>query len=121
MAREPWKLRKRPRRFLRRKYAKRLAEIAGDVGEARLRDDVARSVANYVKLVAGLKIESETQGPGTVSRLLRAGSWQVCAKNMTKVDWISDRLGNGSVPLDFTGTVFVERLERRVRVDFSFS
>ncbi|CAE7884810.1 TY2B-C [Symbiodinium microadriaticum] len=65
-----------------RKYAKRLAEIAGDVGEARLRDDVARSVANYVKLV--------------------------CAKNMTKVDWISDRLGNGSVPLDFTGTVFVE-------------
>ncbi|CAE7210619.1 unnamed protein product [Symbiodinium natans] len=65
-----------------RKYAKRLAEIAGDVGEARLRDDVARSVANYVKLV--------------------------CAKNMTKVDWIADRLGNGSIPMDFTGTVFVE-------------
>ncbi|CAE7252574.1 unnamed protein product [Symbiodinium pilosum] len=65
-----------------RKYAKRLAEIAGDVGEARLRDDVAHSVANYVKLV--------------------------CAKNMTKVDWIADRLGNGSLPLDFTGTVFVE-------------
>ena len=40
--------------FLARKYAKRLAEIAGDVGEARLRDDVAHSVANYVKLVPRL-------------------------------------------------------------------
>ena len=38
-----------------RKYAKRLAEIAGDVGEARLRDDVAKSVASYVKLVSGLQ------------------------------------------------------------------
>ena len=35
---------------------------------------------------------------------------EVCAKNMTKVDWIADRLGNGSLPLDFTGTVFVETL-----------
>ncbi|CAJ1415318.1 unnamed protein product, partial [Effrenium voratum] len=65
-----------------RKYAKRLAEIAGQVGRALMRDDVANSVAAYVRLV--------------------------CAKNMTKVGWISDRLGNGSVPLDFTGTVFVE-------------
>lgn len=65
-----------------RKYAKRLAEIAGAVGQAYMRDDVAISVANYVKLV--------------------------CAKNMTKVRWIADRLGNNSVPMDFTAAVFVE-------------
>eukprot|EP00435_Cladocopium_sp_Y103_P018670 s495_g4.t1 len=65
-----------------RKYAKRLAEIAGAVGQAYMRDDVAISVANYVKLV--------------------------CAKNMTKVGWIADRLGNNSVPMDFTAAVFVE-------------
>lgn len=65
-----------------RKYAKRMAEIAGSVSQAYMRDDVALSVANYVKLV--------------------------CAKNMTKVGWIADRLGNSSVPLDFTAAVFGE-------------
>ena len=112
-----WKLRSR-RQFLRRKYAKRMAEIAGDVGEARLRDDVARSVANYVKLVAGLQWANR---PHRDCQPLLSSWFEVCAKNMTKVDWIADRLGNGSVPLDFTGTVFVERLERSVSVDVTVS
>eukprot|EP00913_Durusdinium_trenchii_P019953 g18754.t1 len=59
-----------------RKYSKRLAEISGTVAQAKMRDDVALSVANYVKL------------------------------NMTKVGWIADRLGNNSVPLDFSAAVF---------------
>eukprot|EP00930_Biecheleria_cincta_P066997 TRINITY_DN5335_c0_g1_i1.p1 TRINITY_DN5335_c0_g1~~TRINITY_DN5335_c0_g1_i1.p1 ORF type:complete len:1088 (-),score=259.25 TRINITY_DN5335_c0_g1_i1:105-3368(-) len=65
-----------------RRYAKRLAEIGGNVGRAKMRDEVAKSVSNYIRLV--------------------------CAKNMTKVGWVSDRLTNDSVPLDFTAVVLVE-------------
>eukprot|EP00930_Biecheleria_cincta_P034768 TRINITY_DN23984_c0_g1_i1.p1 TRINITY_DN23984_c0_g1~~TRINITY_DN23984_c0_g1_i1.p1 ORF type:complete len:1081 (+),score=234.99 TRINITY_DN23984_c0_g1_i1:65-3307(+) len=65
-----------------RRYARKLAEIGGAVGQAKMRDEVAKAVANYVGLV--------------------------CAKNMTKVGWIADRLTNESVPLDFTGSVLVQ-------------
>jgi len=65
-----------------RRYGKKLAEIGGNVGRAKMRDEVAYSVSNYIRLV--------------------------CAKNMTKVGWVADRLTNDSVPLDFTATVLVE-------------
>lgn len=65
-----------------RRYARKLAEIGGTVGQARMRDEIAKAVANYIGLV--------------------------CAKNMTKVGWIADRLTNQSLSLDFTGNVLVQ-------------
>jgi len=65
-----------------RNYAKRLAKISGAVGRATQRDEVASSVADYVRLV--------------------------CAKNETKVEWIADALSNGTLNIDFVGTVMVE-------------
>lgn len=65
-----------------RRYAKKLAEIGGNVGRAKMRDEVATSTANYIRLV--------------------------CAKNQTKVGWVADRLTNNSVPLDFVATVLIE-------------
>mmetsp|Transcript_77648 Transcript_77648/g.136988 ORF Transcript_77648/g.136988 Transcript_77648/m.136988 type:complete len:1098 (+) Transcript_77648:77-3370(+) len=65
-----------------RNYAKRLAEIAGAVGQATMRSEVASSTADYLRLV--------------------------CAKNETKVGWIADRLSNNSLVGDFIGSVLVE-------------
>mmetsp|Transcript_99917 Transcript_99917/g.213941 ORF Transcript_99917/g.213941 Transcript_99917/m.213941 type:complete len:1049 (-) Transcript_99917:131-3277(-) len=62
-----------------RTYAKKLSTIAGNVGAARLRDEVAEAVASYLTLVS--------------------------AKNMTKVGWVSDALTNGSLPMAFTADV----------------
>jgi len=62
-----------------RSYAKKLAQVAGQVGGAKLRDEVANGVVSYLQLVA--------------------------AKNMTKVEWIADRLTNESVPLAFSACV----------------
>jgi len=65
-----------------RNYAKRLSEIAGAVGAATRRDEIADSVADYLRLV--------------------------CGKNQSRVEWIADRLTNGSVNEDFVGSVLVE-------------
>jgi len=65
-----------------RTYARRLAEISGNVAAARQRDEVALAVTDYLTLV--------------------------CAKNMTKVGWIADRLGNNSLPMEFTADVLVQ-------------
>eukprot|EP00927_Polykrikos_kofoidii_P006596 TRINITY_DN1266_c0_g1_i1.p1 TRINITY_DN1266_c0_g1~~TRINITY_DN1266_c0_g1_i1.p1 ORF type:complete len:990 (-),score=220.63 TRINITY_DN1266_c0_g1_i1:81-3050(-) len=62
-----------------RSYAKMLAQVSGQVGGAKLRDEVARGVVKYLQLV--------------------------CAKNRTKVEWISERLTNGSLPVKFTASV----------------
>jgi len=62
-----------------RSYAKRLSQVAGQVGGAKLRDEVANSVVKYLQLVA--------------------------AKNITKVGWISERLTNRSLPMAFTADV----------------
>mmetsp|Transcript_33018 Transcript_33018/g.77172 ORF Transcript_33018/g.77172 Transcript_33018/m.77172 type:complete len:1009 (-) Transcript_33018:98-3124(-) len=62
-----------------REYAKLLSSIAGTVESARLRDEVASAVVDYFSLV--------------------------CAKNATKVSWVSDRLTNGSLPLAFTADI----------------
>lgn len=51
-----------------RKYAKRLAEISGQVGSAKLRDDVARAVASYVKLVACKRACEKVGRPRSVPR-----------------------------------------------------
>jgi hypothetical protein len=63
-----------------RAYAKRLTAVAGNVGAARKRDEVALAVTKYFQLV--------------------------CAKNRTKLYWVSDALGNGSLPLPFTADIF---------------
>jgi len=65
-----------------RKYARRLSEIAGRVGRAKGRHEVADATADYIRLV--------------------------CAKNLTKVGWVADRLSNHSLVYDFVGSVMVE-------------
>jgi len=62
-----------------RQYAKKLSQVAGTVKAARLRDEVASSIVEYFQLV--------------------------CAKNMTKVHWVSEALTNKSLPLEFTADI----------------
>lgn len=64
-----------------RVYAKKLSEIAGNVKAARYRDEVAGTVMEYLSLT--------------------------CAKNMTKVGWVSDTLTNRSLPHEFSADVIV--------------
>lgn len=68
--------------FVLRSYAKKLSQVAGRVASARMRDEVAVALVAYLEMV--------------------------CAKNMTKVSWISDALGNGSLPVEFTADVLKE-------------
>eukprot|EP00928_Gymnodinium_smaydae_P021238 TRINITY_DN1826_c0_g2_i2.p1 TRINITY_DN1826_c0_g2~~TRINITY_DN1826_c0_g2_i2.p1 ORF type:complete len:1028 (-),score=189.76 TRINITY_DN1826_c0_g2_i2:42-3056(-) len=65
-----------------RSYAKRLSMVAGQVGAARMRDEVALNVVRYFQLV--------------------------CSKNLTKVGWVSDMLTNGTLPMEFTADVMAE-------------
>eukprot|EP00747_Dinoflagellata_sp_TGD_P162216 gnl/TRDRNA2_/TRDRNA2_179570_c0_seq1.p1 gnl/TRDRNA2_/TRDRNA2_179570_c0~~gnl/TRDRNA2_/TRDRNA2_179570_c0_seq1.p1 ORF type:complete len:938 (+),score=209.71 gnl/TRDRNA2_/TRDRNA2_179570_c0_seq1:75-2888(+) len=62
-----------------RQYAKKLSQIGGEVAAAKQRDEVAQAVVRYFQLV--------------------------CAKNMTKVGWVSDALTNGSLPEAFTADI----------------
>lgn len=68
--------------FVLRQYSRKLAEVAGNVGAARMRDEVAKKVVDYLHIVV--------------------------VKNDTKVGWIANRLGNGSLPLAFTADVFIQ-------------
>mmetsp|Transcript_55318 Transcript_55318/g.118956 ORF Transcript_55318/g.118956 Transcript_55318/m.118956 type:complete len:1010 (+) Transcript_55318:71-3100(+) len=65
-----------------RTYSRKLSEVAGNVAAARMRDEVSLTVVSYFQLV--------------------------CAKNMTKVGWVSDALGNGSLPIEFTSAVMAQ-------------
>merc|ERR1719223_2536015 len=65
-----------------RAYAKKLSQVAGNVASAKLRDQVAKGVVSYLQLV--------------------------CAKNITKVGWIAQRLSNGSIPMAFTADLIAE-------------
>jgi hypothetical protein len=62
-----------------RSFAKSLAQVAGQVGGSKFRGEIAADVADYLELMT--------------------------AKNRTKVAWISDALGNGSVPIEFVADV----------------
>jgi len=62
-----------------RAYAKKLSIVAGEVAGATMRIDVADAVVEYLELV--------------------------CAKNITKLYWVSDAISNQSLPLDFTSAV----------------
>jgi hypothetical protein len=62
-----------------RSFAKSLAQVAGKVGGSKFREEIAMDVADYLELMV--------------------------AKNHTKVEWISDALGNESLPLDFVADV----------------
>jgi len=64
-----------------RTYAKKLATVSGNVASAKMRDEAAVSVVDYLTLV--------------------------CAKNMTKVAWVSQALTNGSLPIQFTADVLI--------------
>mmetsp|Transcript_104393 Transcript_104393/g.162791 ORF Transcript_104393/g.162791 Transcript_104393/m.162791 type:complete len:1112 (+) Transcript_104393:80-3415(+) len=64
-----------------RSFARTLTEVAGNVGASKFRGEIAEYVVDYLTLMA--------------------------AKNMTKVGWISDALGNESLPIEFTADVFV--------------
>mmetsp|Transcript_32146 Transcript_32146/g.84904 ORF Transcript_32146/g.84904 Transcript_32146/m.84904 type:complete len:1034 (+) Transcript_32146:79-3180(+) len=65
-----------------RQYARRLAEVGGNVAGARMRGDVAVNVVRYFQLV--------------------------CANNATKVQWVSQALSNGSLPMAFTSAIFAQ-------------
>jgi hypothetical protein len=62
-----------------RQYAKILAQVGTKVGRARMRDEVAKTVVGYTRLVS--------------------------MKNRTKVAWICERLTNSSLPMAFTADV----------------
>lgn len=62
-----------------RTYSRKLAEVAGKVAKARMRDEVAHSVVQYFTLV--------------------------CAKSREKVTWVSQALTNGSLPIEFVADV----------------
>merc|ERR1719491_1052907 len=62
-----------------RAWSKKLAQVSGNVAAARMRDEVAFAVVNYLSLI--------------------------CAKNMTKLSWVSERLTNASLPMPFTADV----------------
>eukprot|EP00448_Togula_jolla_P003983 CAMPEP_0170598930 /NCGR_PEP_ID=MMETSP0224-20130122/16516_1 /TAXON_ID=285029 /ORGANISM="Togula jolla, Strain CCCM 725" /LENGTH=901 /DNA_ID=CAMNT_0010923527 /DNA_START=113 /DNA_END=2818 /DNA_ORIENTATION=- len=62
-----------------RSYSKKLSQVGGLVARARMRDEVAGAVVKYLQLV--------------------------CAKNITKVGWVSQRLTNGSLPMAFTADI----------------
>merc|ERR1719446_1365008 len=64
-----------------RSFAKSLAKVAGQVGGAKFRAEIAAQTCDYLELMT--------------------------AKNHTKVDWISDHLGNGSLPLPFVSGVLI--------------
>jgi hypothetical protein len=72
---------------LLRVYSDKLSTIAGNIGSALMRCEVSEQVVNYLKLV--------------------------CAKNATKVGWISNTLTNGSLPVAFTADVLVEFAEQK--------
>lgn len=65
-----------------RQYAKKLTEVSGRLSRGTMRDQVALAVVGYFQLV--------------------------CAKNQTKVGWVSDAMGNGSLPLDFTSSLYAQ-------------
>jgi len=65
-----------------RAYAKKLAQVSGNIASAKLRDEVAKGIVSYLQLV--------------------------CAKNITKVGWVSQRLSNGSIPMAFTADLIAE-------------
>jgi hypothetical protein len=64
-----------------RSFAKSLAKVAGQVGGSKFRAEIASDTCDYLELMT--------------------------AKNHTKVDWISDHLGNGSLPLPFVSGVLI--------------
>lgn len=62
-----------------RTYSNKLAVISGNLAAGVMRDEVAGAVCDYLSLVA--------------------------AKNMTKIDWVSQALTNDSLPLEFSADV----------------
>lgn len=64
-----------------RQYSSKLQTIAGNIAAAKDREEVATATVDYLTLV--------------------------CAKNLTKVGWVSDALTNGSLPIEFTTDVLV--------------
>jgi len=65
-----------------RYYSKKLSTVSGNVAAARARDEVAIAVVEYFALV--------------------------CAKNHTKVEWVSNALTNRSLPAAFSSDVMVQ-------------
>jgi len=77
-----------------RKYAQKLAQVAGSVAGAKMRDEVATCVVEYLALVS--------------------------SRNMAKVAWVSERLTNDTLPLEFTATV-LKQLVTSMSTPNSFS
>jgi hypothetical protein len=67
---------------LLRQYAKDIAQIGGELSRAVRRADMSKAVGNYLTLT--------------------------CARNLTKVGWVTQTLTNGTLPLKFTACVMIE-------------
>jgi hypothetical protein len=68
--------------ILLRAYSKDMAQIGGEVQKAVKRTDMASAVEQYLTLT--------------------------CARNLTKVQWVTQMLTNGTLPIPFTACVLVE-------------
>ena len=68
-----------------RTYARRMSEVSGRTAAARLQDEVALAVTDYLTLL--------------------------CSKNMTMVGWVSQALTNASLPTEFTADVLKQLAE----------
>mmetsp|Transcript_76967 Transcript_76967/g.121073 ORF Transcript_76967/g.121073 Transcript_76967/m.121073 type:complete len:319 (-) Transcript_76967:3-959(-) len=68
--------------ILLRAYAKDMAQIGGEVQKAIKRSDMASAVEQYLTLT--------------------------CARNLTKVQWVTQALTNGTLPQAFTACVLIE-------------
>jgi len=68
--------------ILLRAYSKDMAQIGGEVQKAVKRNDMASAVEQYLTLT--------------------------CARNLTKVQWVTQALTNGTLPIEFTACVLVE-------------
>mmetsp|Transcript_6383 Transcript_6383/g.11671 ORF Transcript_6383/g.11671 Transcript_6383/m.11671 type:complete len:879 (-) Transcript_6383:104-2740(-) len=74
-----------------RTYSNKLSGIGSSVKVAKMRAEVAEAVVDYLTLV--------------------------CSKNLTKVGWVTSRLVDGSLPLEFTADVFYELYKSKVSPD----
>jgi len=71
--------------YVLRQFAKKLAQVGGNIAAAIKRDEVATTVVDYMTLMG--------------------------VKNQTKISWVCDRLTNGSLVKDVTANIFKKMAE----------
>jgi len=72
--------------YVLRTFSKKLSQVAGQMKGSKKRDELGQSVVEYFQLMV--------------------------AKNISKVEWVSDALTNGSLPIEFSADVFKQLVEQ---------